>query len=150
MNSLTNQNPIKKLPDKRSSISLIPKKPYSTLASPTFQPRLEQLNITRTILRKLPYDQGFHFYKTFGQYTGITATSLNEFQSKLKIVDEQSLLFHYPRGDFQKWIHNTLKDQKLANQIAIKNSNLSSRNIRENLVKIITIRLKELTTHKTN
>jgi len=147
VNSLNNLNPIKKLPDKRSSLSLIPKKPYSTLASPAFQPRLERLNITRIILRKLPYDQGFHFYKTFGQYTGITATSLNEFQSKLKIVNEQSLLFHYPRGDFQKWIQNTLKDQKLANQIAITTSNLSSKNIRENLIKIITNRLKELLTH---
>ena len=144
---MNNLNPIKKLPDKRSSLSLIPKKPYSPLASPAFQPRLERPNITRTILRKLPYDQGFHFYKTFGQYTGITATSLNEFQSKLKIVDEQSLLFHYPRGDFQKWIQNTLKDQKLANQIAITTSNLSSKNIRENLIKIITNRLKELLTH---
>jgi len=147
VNSLNNQNPIKKLPDKRSLLSLIPKKPCLTLASPAFQPRLERPNITRTILRKLPYDQGFHFYKTFGQYTGITATSLNEFQSKLKIVDEQSLLFHYPRGDFQKWIQNTLKDQKLANQIAITTSNLSSKNIRENLIKIITNRLKELPTH---
>ena len=147
MNSLNNQNSIKKLPDKRSSLSLIPKKPYSPLTSPTFQTKLERPNITRTILRKLPYDQGFHFYKTFGQYTGITATSLNEFHSKLKIVDEQSLLFHYPRGDFQKWIHNTLKDQKLSNQIAITTSNLSSKNIRENLIKIITNRLKELTTH---
>jgi len=147
VNSLNNLNPIKKLPDKRSSLSLIPKKPCLTLASPAFQPRLERPNITRTILRKLPYDQGFHFYKTFGQYTGITATSLNEFQSKLKIVDEQSLLFHYPRGDFQKWIQNTLKDQKLANQIAITTSNLSSKNIRENLIKIINNRLKELLTH---
>ncbi len=150
MNFLNNKNPIKKLPDKRSSLLLIPKKPCSTLASPKFQPRLVQPDIVRTILRKLPYDQGFHFYRTFGQYTGITATSLNEFQTKLKIVDEQSLLFHYPRGDFQKWIHNTLKDQKLANEIAITASNLSSKNIRENLINIITNRLRELTSHQIN
>ena len=146
MKFLTPQNPIKKLPDKRPSLSLIPKKPGIPLISPKSQPILEQPNITRTILRKLPYEKGFHFHKTYGQYTGITATSLIEFQSKLTIVDEQSLLFHYQRGDFQKWIQNTLKDKKLSNQIDITTSNLSSKNIRENLLLIITNRLKELIT----
>jgi len=143
---LTHKNPIKNLPNKRPSLSLIPKKPQPTLISPESQPRLKQINLTSTILRKLPYEKGFHFYKTYGHYTGITATSLMEFQSKLTIVDEQSLLFHYPRGDFQKWIQNTLKDKKLSNQIDISTSNLSSKNIRENLLLIITNRLKELIT----
>lgn len=146
MNFLTHQNQTKKLPDKRSSISLIPKKTQPNLTSPKNQPRLEQPNIIRVILRKLPNDDGFHFYKTYDQYTNITATSLIDFQSKLKIVDEQSLLFHYPRGDFKKWIQNIIKDKKLADQIDITISNLSSRNIRENLLSIINKRLKELTT----
>lgn len=147
---LTPQNPIKELPDKRPLLSLIPKKPRLSLISPKSQPRLEQINLTRAILRKLPYEKGFHFYKTYGHYTGITATSLIEFQSKLRIVDEQSLLFHYPRGDFQKWIHNTLKDKQLSNQIDITTSNLSSKNIRENLLSIITNRLKELIAQQIN
>ena len=145
MNSLTHQNQTKKLPDKRSSLSLIPKKSQPTLISPKYHLKLEQPNITRTILRKLPYEKSFHFYKTYGQYTGVTASNLLEFQSKLSIVDEQSLLFHYPRGDFQKWIQTTLKDKKLANQIDITTSNLSSKNIRENLLSIINKRIKELT-----
>jgi hypothetical protein len=134
----------KKLPDKRSSLSLIPKQSQPSLTSPTTKPRLEQPKLTQTILRKLNYDKGFHFYKALGQYTGITATSLHEFESKLKIVDEQSILFHYTRGDFQKWIQKILKDKKLATQIDITNSNLSSTNIRENLLLIINSRLKEL------
>ncbi|MCW3997574.1 MAG: DUF5752 family protein [Candidatus Bathyarchaeota archaeon] len=138
------KNQAKKLPDKRSSLSLIPKKSQPSLTSPTTKPRLEQPKLAQTILRKLDYDQGFHFYKSLGQYTGITATSLHEFESKLKIVDEQSILFHYPRGDFQKWIRKTLKDKKLAAQIDIANSNLSSTKKRENLLSKINSRLKEL------
>jgi hypothetical protein len=144
VNSLNQQNKTKKLPDKRSSIPLIAKQTPPHLTSPKSQPRLEHTPSSRTILRKLPYEQGFHFYTTFGQYTGITATSLHEFQSKLKIVDEQSILFHYSRDDFQKWIQKTLKDQKLATRIDITKSNLSSKNIREKLLSIINSRLKEL------
>ena len=149
MNSLKDSNPIKNLPNKSKSFSLLTKKPQLTLTSPKSKPRLEQPNSTNIILRKLTHDKGFHFYKTIGQYTDITAKSLVDFQTKLKIVDEQSLLFHYPRGDFNKWIQNTLKDKDLANQIDITTSNLSSKNIRENLLSIIKKRLKELTTQKT-
>jgi hypothetical protein len=36
------------------------------------------------------------------KYTGITASSLADFSSTLETIDENSILFHYPRGDFQK------------------------------------------------
>lgn len=144
MNSLNDLNLVKKLPNKRTSISLIPKQPQLFLTSPKSKPILGQPSLTNIILRNLSHKKGFHFYKKYGQYTGITATSLVEFQSKIKIVDEQSLLFHYPRGDFKKWIQNTLKDKKLANKIDVTFSNLSSKNIRENLLSIINKRLKEL------
>jgi hypothetical protein len=32
----------------------------------------------------------------------ITATSLYYFMAKFQTVDIKSILFHYPRGDFQK------------------------------------------------
>jgi hypothetical protein len=143
---LINTNERKKLPDKRTSAYLSPKKLQPNLTSPKILPRLEQPNLNKIILRTLPHKNGFHFYKTIGQYIDVTATSLKDFQSKLKTIDEQSLLFHYPRGDFKKWIQNILKDKKLANQIDINTSNLSSKNIRENLLLIINKRIKELTT----
>jgi hypothetical protein len=137
VNSLNNLNSIKKLPDKNTSLSLIPKQSQPILTSPKSKPILQQPSLTNIILRNLSHEKGFHFYKKYGQYIGITATSLVEFQSKLRIVDEQSLLFHYPRIDFKKWIQETLKDKKLAYQIDVTISNLSSKNIRENLLSII-------------
>lgn len=138
------KNKSKKLPDKRSQISLIPKKCHPSLKSPIAKLKLTQPKLSHIILRSLSYNQGFHFYKIFGQYTGITATSLNEFYSKLKIIDQQSVLFHYLRGDFQKWIRNTLKDQELANQIDQIQLDATLENIREKILILINNRLKEL------
>lgn len=138
------KNQSKILPDKRSPISLIPTKYHPSLKSPITKPKLARPKFSNTILRTLLYNQGFHFYKTFGQYTGITATSLNEFYSKLKIVDEQSMLFHYLRGDFQKWIKNTLKDQELAKQIDQIETSPTLKNIREKILFLLNKRLKEL------
>ena len=60
------------------------------------------------ILKSVSSERGFHFTTEKGVYTGITAISLSDFVSKLETVDENSILFHYPRGDFQKWV----QDQK--------------------------------------
>ena len=138
------KNQLKILPDKRSPISLISKKNHPSLKSPIKKPKLARPKLSNSILRTLSYDQGFQFYKTFGQYTGITATSLNEFYSKLKIIDEHSVLFHYLRGDFQKWIRKTLKDKELANQIDQIKTDPALESIREKILLIIYNRLKEL------
>jgi hypothetical protein len=96
------------------------------------------------VLSKVPFQSGFHFYTANGSYTGITATSLTEFAAKLKIVDANSVLFNYPRGDFQKWIQDTLGDSELANRMCLIKSNLSGEDLRKQLLKIIDKRIKEL------
>ena len=65
------------------------------------------------ILMSVSFEKGFHFNDDKGTYTGITAMSLVDFASKLETIDENSILFHYPRrGDFQKWIQNVLGDEE--------------------------------------
>jgi hypothetical protein len=98
------------------------------------------------ILGTVPFDKGFHFTTEKGVYTGITATSLPDFATKLEIIDENSVLFHYPRGDFQKWIQDTLGDEELANRMCFIQPNISGEKLRKQLVKTVQKRITELKT----
>ncbi len=66
----------------------------------------------------MPKEKAFFFYTAEGVYTKISATdSLPDFAAKLGSIDDSSILFHYPRGDFQAWIKGTVKDD---NELASK------------------------------
>ena len=101
------------------------------------------------ILRTVPVKEGFHF-STEGVYTGITAISLFDFLDKLETVDLDSLFFHYQRGDFQKWIMNTLGDTDLADRIELttrtifSQQTISMEELRYSLRQIIEKRIAEL------
>jgi alpha-amylase len=111
------------------------KKPVSTAAQP------------EKLLRSVPYESGFHFYTGIGNYTGVTATSLFEFVEKLQLVPVESVVFHFKRGDFQKWIKNTLGDDETATKIEqLKkwSSWSSEENLRKDILKAVEKRLSEL------
>ena len=90
------------------------------------------------------FDNGFHFKMESGSYTGMTAVSLVDFLEKLKVVDVNSILFHYPRGDFQKWIENTLGEKELANRLCFIKTGLSGEKLRKQLLKIVKKRVDEI------
>jgi hypothetical protein len=46
-----------------------------------------------------------------------TASNLCEFAEMLRSIDEGSIRFHFPRGEFQKWIRETIGDKELADRI---------------------------------
>ena len=96
------------------------------------------------ILRVVPFENGFHFYMANGVYTKVTATSLEDFSQKLDGVDAASISFHYPRGDFQAWIKNTLGDQELANSLCFVKAGISEESLRRELLKILQKRITEL------
>ncbi len=101
----------------------------------------------QALLRTVPYESGFHFYVGLGNYTGITATSLDEFALKLQTIPVESVTFHFQRDDYQKWLLNTIGDKELAKQIdQLKDwpSWSSDENLRKELVKSIQKRLAEL------
>ena len=56
------------------------------------------------ILQAVPPDNGFHFYTESGVYAKVIAVSLADFAEKLQKIEIKSVLFHFPRGDFQSWI----------------------------------------------
>lgn len=88
----------------------------------------------------------FYFCVDIGEYTGITAASYEDFLTSIKKVDAKSLSFHLKRGDFEKWVLDILKDEKLAKEIGKLNSQeLRGRALRNRLYGIVSERHKGLT-----
>ncbi len=104
--------------------------------------------MTKTIVSKVladvPYMNGFHFYAAYGNYAEETASNLCEFAEILRTIDEGSIRFHFPRGDFQKWIRETIGDKELAERIDAIKSTKDIEDLRNDLLKIINARIIEL------
>jgi hypothetical protein len=96
------------------------------------------------ILRTVPYEKGFHFYSALGNFSGETATSLDDFEKKLQVVSADSVNFHLQRGDFQKWIEDTLGDRELAKRVSLVKLTLPVENLRKELLAIVQTRITEL------
>ena len=104
----------------------------------------EQEKDPSTILRVVPTEQGFRFMTEHGVYIGLTATSLEDFASKLKTVDVESVVYHYYRGDFQRWIDGVLGDRDFANKLCFIATNISGEKLREELSKLLDKRVVDL------
>jgi hypothetical protein len=88
-------------------------------------------------LRTVPFESGFHFYTAIGKYTGITATNLSEFATKLQTIPIESVKFHFQRKDFQKWIQYTLKDVALAERIRRIKGEQSAEGLRKEILRTV-------------
>ena len=89
----------------------------------------------------------FHFFVDIGNYTGVSAASYEDFLASIKKVEVKSLSFHIKRGDFEKWILDILKDEKLAKEIGkLKNQKLHGQALRNRLYRTVSDRHNELTT----
>jgi len=93
---------------------------------------------TSRILRTLPREKAFYFFTSIGNYTGERAISFKEFTDKINEVNVKSLEFHLYRGDFEKWIAETLEDQELTQKIEnLRNRNYSGTALKEQLYKTL-------------
>lgn len=96
-------------------------------------------------LRNVLREEAFYFFTSIGNYTGESASSLDEFLAKVKEVDIKSLEFHLFREDFEKWIAQTLGDDKLAGEIKIlRGLKATGNTLRDRLYYVVSRRLKEL------
>jgi len=95
------------------------------------------------IFRKLPKEQAFYFFTSVGNYTGESAASFEEFLDKIKEIDIKSLEFHLYRGDFEKWIAETLEDKELAEEIMNLRDITPTRDVLRNQLVIIVSRRHE-------
>jgi hypothetical protein len=96
------------------------------------------------ILRTVPYEKGFHFHTALGQFTGETATSLDDFERKLQLVPAESVVFHLLRRDFQEWIKDTLGDSELAERVDKIKNTLPDEEMRKETIAIVQTRLTQL------
>ena len=78
----------------------------------------------------------FHFYEDIGKPIGNTAINLKDFTSKLREIPLNCIEFHHKRGDFAKWIQNSLQDKTLA--AAIRKIEAFGEELRTQLIEIIT------------
>jgi alpha-amylase len=106
--------------------------------------RLESNTKIIEILRTVPYEKGFYFYIAPGNFTRETATSLDAFEKKLQVVPADSVNFHLQRGDFQKWIKDTMGDDELAKRVSLIKLTLPVEDLRKELLAIVQTRITEL------
>jgi len=97
------------------------------------------------VLRSVLREEAFYFFTSIGNYTGVSASSLDEFLQRMKDVDIKSLEFHLFREDFEKWIAQTLGDDKLAGEIKlVRGQKIAGNTLRDRLYFVVSRRLKEL------
>ena len=114
---------------------------------PAFKSSVLNKKPVSKILRNVPESKGFHFYLEVGEPTRETAVSLADFVEKLASVDVQSVNFHYPRKDFEKWIREVLGDAELALRLSrIGRIRLGIRGevLRREIIRTVKVRLNEL------
>lgn len=98
--------------------------PYESFASymrilSDFEERSSRLVRSKTASRALrchPPERAFHFWSGCG-YTGYSAHSLDEFAKLLEVVPADSIAFHCHRGDFCRWLTDTVGDPVLAGRL---------------------------------
>jgi len=96
-------------------------------------------------LRSVLREEAFYFFTSIGNYTGQSASSLEEFLQKIKDIDVKSLEFHLFREDFEKWTALTLGDNRLADEIRnLRAQKVVGNALRDRLYFIVSRRLKDL------
>jgi hypothetical protein len=101
-------------------------------------------NVGTNILRNVPPQNAFYFYRAIGAPTGAAARNLNDFLGILNTIDLTSLQFHLGRGDFENWV-KMLGDNTLAKQLAgLKEKKFRGEDLRLQLVDTVKARLDTL------
>jgi len=111
------------------------------------KPSLDEAT-TSKIMRTIPRNEGFHFYKGPGESTGKIATSLNDLAEKIRIVDIRSVNYHYKRREFEKWARDNLGDIELSRIISKLDKELHGEKLRKELITLIKTRCEELKSTK--
>jgi len=96
------------------------------------------------ILRTVPPDQSFLFFEDTGKYTGKLAANLADFWENVKTIDIKSVTFHFERGDYERWIKETLHDAELARKLKRIKKSCSGEELRNKILQAVRKRLDEL------
>jgi len=98
-----------------------------------------------TILREVPPEKAFYFYRAIGSPLNVSASSLREFLQRLSTVEPVSLTFHSDRKDFESWV-SMLGDDELSKKLAgVRGARLRDESLRTRLYSTTKTRLDQLT-----
>ena len=101
-------------------------------------------NVASNVLRSVPPQNAFYFYRAIGVPTGAAARNLPDFLGILNTIDLTSLQFHLARGDFENWVI-MLGDNTLARQLAgLKEKKVRGEDLRLQIVGIVKARVDTL------
>jgi len=118
--------------------STVEAEPCETLANKILR------NVASNVLRSVPPQNAFYFYRAIGTPTGAAARNLPDFLGVLNTIDLASLQFHLGRGDFENWV-KMLGDNTLAKQLAgLKEKKMHGEDLRLQLVDIVKARIDTL------
>lgn len=96
------------------------------------------------VLRTVPNENAFYFYRGEGSPSGLKASSLKEFLSSIETADADSLYFHSQRHDFENWIR-MLGDPTLAKQMqTLSSQKLTPEELKSKMVRIVRMRVGKL------
>jgi len=101
----------------------------------------------RVRLEAVAANEPFLFYDGVGEnhFTGSMAWSLKGFKQALQKTSTKSLEFHNSRGDFEKWVENSLHDKTLKEELRkIRLSKMKGEILRKSLIKTVKERFDEL------
>jgi len=95
------------------------------------------------VLRTVPPNQSFLFFEGIGKYTGRRAANLADFCENIKTIDIKSVTFHFERGDYERWIRETLHDAGLARKLK-RMTKSTGEELRNKILQTVKRRLYEL------
>lgn len=134
---------------KRMGYVNCPEKGYYTITGTGkevlgFPPLTQQL--ATTLLSPIPIEKAFYFFTGIGNYSGISANSLEDFCEKIETTDNRSVKFHMLRGDFEKWFDG-IGDKELARKISLLHGqNLTGEQLRKAIYEMVKNRFEEIKT----
>jgi len=95
-------------------------------------------------LRIVPINNAFYFFTDIGRYTDRCSACLADFCNAIQVIDVKSVEFHFKRGDFAKWIRETLGDYELAHEIDAVDKTIRGEELRITIHQIVNARLTKL------
>ena len=94
-------------------------------------------------MKRVAKEKAFYFFSSIGNYTGKSASSIDEFLEKVREVEIKSLRFHLQRVDFEKWMRDVWGKGELAQKLKeIRKSNLKDETLRNQIERVLIRNLK--------
>lgn len=105
---------------------------------------VDKIAAAQKTLSSVSYEKAFFFFTDIGKKTGEPAFNMSGLYEELRVIEPQSVRFHFQRKDFQNWVKDVLGDAELAQRINMIKTDLTDQDLRNELLKTVLTRFTEL------